>query len=420
MKALLRKAAGFMASTGLIPVVLILILCLYVGISFYTDEALVTLMAFAKQSGIALLLMIIFPVNFICRVLVELKRHRSRQRCMRGAAGTSAEGLFEESINVPAGTAEKDPRQFLENSGFRVTAAEGILAARKGISLLPSRILLVTATALLLTGVAASLAFRSSQRVRLIEGEPLPLGMEGEVVERIRLLTTANGLLLAQRLLIDVAVPGQSPKIFDIYPPSRSHGRFVYPRYLAVGVAAEVRAPGLAPGQISRHVLQIYPPGREEQADIPGTPFRMHVRLLQTEGEDQFSSGRFRFFVRLSALDNDVISGEMLPGGILSAQGTSISFPDVRRIALTDMITDPGVIPIWLAGVLFIGGILLWLPVRIISPRCEILVSREGAAVRAHLYTEGNKREHLGVFNEVLDMIALDETTVTETRYESG
>jgi hypothetical protein len=73
-----------------------------------------------------------------------------------------------------------------------------------------------------------------------------------------------------------------------------------------------------------------------------------------------------------------------------------------------DFIQDYGVPLIWLAVLLFVVALLLYLPVRFGNPRREILLQRSDGGIQAFSRAEGRSRQHAGVFHETLDQLAGD------------
>jgi hypothetical protein len=101
---------------------------------------------------------------------------------------------------------------------------------------------------------------------------------------------------------------------------------------------------------------------------------------------------------------NDLLMNGSAPmGGEFSRDGYRLAFPDVRRVVLTDFIRDHGVVPIWAAAILFCLAACVWLPIRCLMPRREILLLAENGGIRAFSLDEGAGRKHARVFHDILD-----------------
>jgi hypothetical protein len=225
-------------------------------------------------------------------------------------------------------------------------------------------------------------------------------------VQRIT-LGKSTGLILSKNLTMEVAEPGSGEvKKIGLYPPSLYNGSFVYPRYLGIGLYIRFSAPDLPKVYETHSILSIYPPGKEASEDIPGTPYRMILTLGQPEdGSDPYMTGHMVFLFSLLKGKEVVLTGKAPSGGEFSKDGYRLSFPDSRRVIITDFIQDPGVLLIWSAAIILIVAGSLWLPVRLFFPRREMIFRLESSGIRACSRAEGRRRTHAGVFHGALDAL---------------
>ena len=149
----------------------------------------------------------------------------------------------------------------------------------------------------------------------------------------------------------------------------------------------------------------IYPPGREDTAQIPGTPYRIVMKLAPQQGGDPLATGRMVIEFRVLKGDDPVFAGSAPIGGEAARDGYRIAFPSFVKVVATDFVQDYGVLLIWSAGVLFVLSLLLWLPVRLWFPRQEMLFVAEAGGIRALSRSEGGRRRHVERFHEMLDLI---------------
>jgi hypothetical protein len=192
-----------------------------------------------------------------------------------------------------------------------------------------------------------------------------------------------------------------------VYPPALFGGAFVYPRYLGVALAYRFSAPDLPAGFQDNGVFPIYPPGKEAQLPVTGSPYKITLSLAKPEdGSDPYMTGRFDFAFKLVKGSDQLLTGTVKPGGEFSRDGIKLAIVDARRMVITDFVVDYGVLCIWLAGFLFLLAACLWLPVRLCLPRREMLFNWEEGKVSACSHAEGGERGHAGTFHEVLDIIA--------------
>ncbi|HEY6871675.1 MAG TPA: hypothetical protein VI298_02990 [Geobacteraceae bacterium] len=406
MRRLLLRLWGVMTSRAVPPVVIGIFLLVYIGIAFFTEETLVTLIGLTSKSVVLALLFALLPISSACRLVAEAVSYLKRRRAMAGTAVPDAAELFDEAVEVPAASLTI-AEQSLVGLGYTTRRTEDTLASWRGFSNFPARMVYLAATFCLFAGILISLTSRLSYRSPIVEGDPLPADVGGGVVERIS-LQPSSGMILSKALTMEVAPanPGEAHRSLGIYPPSMLRGMFVYPRYLGVGAAVRIAAPDLPDGFGKNSILNVYPPGKEDAVEIPGSPYRVMVTLLEPEdGVDPFSSGRMIFSVKLVKGKDLVLAGKMATGGAVSRGGYQISFPETRRLVISDFIRDYGVPLIWTASVLFIVAAALWLPVRLLLPRREMLFIDHAGTLLALSRAEGRGRGHGSIFHEALDLL---------------
>jgi hypothetical protein len=407
VKQLLRLFSALLSSRVTSFLVIGFFLLLYIGIAFVTDETLVALMDVTRKSLVLTMLLALLPLNIAARMVKEVGVQLKRGRAFAGKVTDLTPELFDETVVLQASPSFAELAQHLNSLGYKSRVSETALAACRGFGLFPLRLLYLVGTFCLFAGIAISLSSRSTLRGVIIEGEQLPAssGRNG-TVERI-VLADSSGLILAKTLDIEVSRPaGQGSTVFGLYPPALHGGKFVYPRYLGVGVHLLFSAPDMPGGYETRAVLNIYPPGKEDSVEIPQSPYRMVASLVEPgDGSDPYETGRLLFRFKLLREKEVVFEGSAASGGEFVANGYRLSFPDSRRVVITDFIQDPGVLLIWAAPLIFVVAGCIWLPVRLFFPRRELMFSAEGELVRAFTRAEGKRSSHRGVFHEALDRI---------------
>ncbi|MDR3581007.1 MAG: hypothetical protein P4L44_13685 [Oryzomonas sp.] len=408
MKKLLRAVLTALTSRALPPLVIGLFLLLYVGIAFGTDEALTVLMEFTRKSVFLAVLLGLLPLNSALRILRETKDYLARRRALGGSAADVPPGLFDEAVELPGSRDLDELQARLDAVGYKTHRGESILAAWRGVSLFPARILLLAGIFCLFAGILVSLTTRFSYRAPLIEGELLPQAAGGEDRVAKLLLTKSSGPFLDKTLAVTLAPSNGSAggRTFGLYPPGLYGGSFVYPRYLGIAVEFHVSAPE-APGGYDMHcVPNIYPPGKEDSVEIPNSPYRIVLKIAEPgDGSDPFVTGRATFNFKLLKGKEIVLTGSAPSGGEFVGNGYRLTFPDSRRLAITDLIRDYGVFLIWAATIFFIVAGIFWLPVRMFVPRRELLFRCGPDVIHARSRAEGKRRGHAGVFHESLDLL---------------
>ena len=422
MKRLLRVLSSRAAS----PLVAGFFLLLYIGIAFFTDETLIALMEFTRRSVVLVLVLALLPLNSAGRIVAETLEYLKRRRALAGDAADVPPGLFDDSVTLPVSPAGADGRPApgppslaqlqgrLDALGYKTLCKENVLAAWRGFSGFPARLLYLVGVFCLFSGILISLTSRVSYRGTVVEREPLPAPSgDGGIVEKIT-YAKSDGLILARDLTIETAAlaSGGRKQVFGVYPPSRYEGSFVYPRYLGIGLFIRFSAPDLRSVYENRAILAIYPPGKEAAVEIPDSPYRILVSLAKPEdGSDPYMTGQFVISFKLLK-GKEVISSGSVPGGAeFVHDGYRLSFPDARRAIVTDFIRDYGVMPIWISGMLFGVSFCIWLLYRLFLPRRDMLFIRLPHAVHACSRAEGRGRTHSGTFHEALDFIEEGKTT---------
>jgi hypothetical protein len=409
VKCSLSTIRALAASRAVTPLVLLCFLLLYVGLAFFIDEPLTTLISLIRSTAPLALLLALIPLNCAFRLVEEGRRFMNLRRVMKeGARGKDVAGLFDESLTLSGNPSLTAIRGRLESSGYRTRLDGSSLAAWRGITLVPARLLFRAGLLCLFTGILLSTAMRHSRRGVVIEGEPFPLTNSGN--ERVTRITLADshGLLLERTLAIEVAGDDGGRRVFDLYPPSRHHGYYVYPRYLGIAPLISFTAPDLPNGFESHVILMIYPPGREDSATIPGTDYRIVFSVAKpAAGDDPYRSGRMTINFRILKGDEPVSSGKLALGNTFIDNGYTLSIPEFRRVVATDLVRDHGLILVVSAAGLMVAALLFWVPVRLGNPRREMLFfAGESALVNACSRAEGGRGSHGGVFFEALDVLA--------------
>lgn len=402
MTAIRQKIRAAAISRSVAPGIVALFLLLYVGIAFGSNEPLTTLMALTRGNVMLLLLLALVPLNLAARLADEAWAHVRRRRAMAGKACAGAAGLFDDAVRLPRETCFIEQARRMACRGYQTRATADSLAAWRGVTLLPARLLFLLGGFCLFAGILLSLTTRDTQRAPVVEGETLPGSRD--LVRRI-VLRDEPGLLLERSLEIFVAMEGGGERTFGLYPPARHHGRFLYPRYLGVAPLVRLTAPELPNGFEQYAVLGVYPPGKEDTVTIPDSPYRMIFQMAPAATEDPYITGRVELRFRILKGDRQVFAGSAPVGGGASGNGYSVAFPACRRMVVADFVQDAGVPLIWSAALLFCLALCYLLPVRLWCPRRELLVFRGEAGLTACSRAEGGRRAHAGSFHELLDLL---------------
>jgi hypothetical protein len=407
VKRLLHAIRTVISSRALSPLVIGFFLLLYIGIAFFTNDTLTALMEFTRSSVFLTAILALLPLNSAARIVTETGSYFRRRRVLAGDAVEVPPGLFDEMVEIAASPAIAALESRLATEGYKSRRSENALAAWRGGSIFSARILYLIGAFCLFAGILISLTGRTSFRNAVIEGEPFFTSAGGGTVERI-VLGDSSGPILSKSLSIEVAPSnsGAGRRSFGLYPPSLYGGAFVYPRYLGIALFLRFSAPDLPAGFEKHTVLSIYPPGKEASLEIPDSPYRIVLGMAEPDdGSDPYITGRMVFLFKLVKGKEVLFTGSVPAGGEFVRDGYLLAFPDSRRLVITDFIQDYGVLLIWTAAVLLVAAGCIWLPVRFLSPRREMLFSFRPDKVHAFSRAEGKRRRHEGIFHETLDFL---------------
>jgi len=420
MKRLIRSILTTGSSRGVPPTVIGFFFLIYIGIAFFTDETLIALMALTGKSVILAALLALIPLNSALRLLMETGRFLKKRRMFKEKVTEAMPEQFDEMVELPASPHFAGLESRFAAVGYKTHRTENALAAWRGFTVFPARILFLAGTFCLFTGILISVTTRTSHRQMIIEGEPMPTpeGIGG-TVKRIT-LANSNASILARTLTIEVAPSnsGEQNRIFGIYPPSLYGGAFVYPRYLGLDLLLQFNAPDL-PGGYAKHViLNCYPPGKEDSKTIPDSPYRIVFSIPEPEpSSDRYISYMSRdktLQFKLLKGGEVLFSGRAPVGGEFVRDGYRMAFPETRRLVVTDFIGDYGVFFIWAAALFFFFAAVIWLPIRTFFPRNEMLFRYDDSGMmKAFSGSEGGRRAHAGIFHEALDLLGAGKIDTT-------
>lgn len=402
MKRLRPTVINLATSRAVTPSILGAFLLLYVGIAFGSNEPLTALMAFTRGNFLLVALLALIPLNGAARLIKETADFLKRRRALSGKSGIDPRGLFDDEVTLPGATDFAGMAERLKSLNYATRACEESFAAWRGMSLFPSRFLYLLASVLLFCGILLSLTGRVSHREVVLEGEPLPASRD--LVRRI-VLKEEPGFLLERSLDISVTREGGGERHFGLYPPAMHRGYYLYPRYLGIAPLLRFSAPDLPAGFEQYAVLSVYPPGKEDSVQIPGSPYRFIFQMAPGDGPDPYATGRITLQFRLLKGEAQVFAGSAPVGGEVSGNGYRVFLPEFRRMVVTDFVQDRGVPLIWGAGIIFLLSLCAYLPLRLWLPRQEILFVRSSGAVVACSRAEGGRRAHAGRFHELLDQV---------------
>jgi len=411
VKRLLNAILVAGSSRAVPPLVIGFFFLLYIGIAFFTDEALITLIALTGRSVILAAILAVIPLSYGLRILRDTVGYLKLRRVISGKSVDNMPELFDETVELSAAPISAELQGRLAAVGYKTRRAEHTLVAWRGISNFPVRMLFWAGTLCLFTGILISITTRTAQRGMVIEGEsiPTPKG-NGGMVERITLASSA-GPILAKTLAITItpSSSGYGKRTFGLYPPSLYGGTFVYPRYLGIALSLRFSAPDVPSGYQTHCFLNCYPPGKEDSVVIPDSPYRVVFSIPEpATGNDpylSYMSGSVIFRFKLLKGQEVVLMGNVPGGGEYVQGGYRLALPEVRRLVVTDFIGDYGLPLIWAAALLILAAGSLWLPLRLFLPRREMVFMYESAATAAYSRTEGGTRRHAGIFHEALDLI---------------
>lgn len=404
MKRVYTAICSLVGHRLMLPAILAVFLCIYIGIAFFTDEALVTMVQLLGHTPATHLLFVLAVCNILCRMGSERGRYRAIRLLSTGRIPERCDGVPLQTLSVNGNLDSTETARILADQGYRVSSGAGYVAARRGRSLLAPRLLRQSALLLMFSGIALSLATRQSLRVPAIEGETLQVrGMTPRTIERINLQETPGQRILQRRLTVVASDIEGSRRQYGIYPPGTMEGRFFYPRFLSVAPLLKVATPE---GELSEgyRLIMLYPPGREDEV-VLGNGYRLTLAILQKDGApDPFMAGRFDLHLKAFKGNQLLGEGELPFGGRLDAGGMSVSLLDARRFVVTDFVRDKGVFCIWLACAAAAVSLALYLPIKVLWPRREMFFADDGhGVVTACSYAEGGRQRHESLFLDLLD-----------------
>ena len=411
MKRLFRTLFAAGSSRGVLPVVIGLFLLIYIGIAFFTDETLITLIALTRRSFFLAALLALIPLSCLLRIIRETTILLKIRRVLRGKPVEAIPELFDEAVTLHASPFLPELEECLITAGYKTRRSNNVLAAWRGVSAFPVRLLFLIALFCLFTGILITTTSRTSNRRMVIEGEPMPTpdGVGG-IVERIT-LANSTGSVLVKTLTMEVGPSnsGDGRRTFGLYPPSLYGGSFVYPRYLGLSIYLKFFAPDMPTGYETRRSLNCYPPGKEDSVAIPDSPYRIAFTIPVPEpGSERYISyitGKILLQFKVLKGKEVLFTGSAANGGEFVRDGYRLTLPEIRRLVVTDYIGDYGVLFIWAAGLVFVVAGCIWLPIRFCFPRREMLFTFDPDHTRACSRTEGRARIHAGVFHGALDLV---------------
>ena len=407
MKSLFRTIGAVLSSRATSPAVIGMFLLVYIVLAFGTDDTLTALMAVTASSLLLKALLALLPLSSAARLYLEMQKYLNRRRVLAATSTVIPEGLFDETVELPACASLEQLQGRLAAAGYATKRTEEALSAWRGASLPASRLLFLAGSFCLFAGILISISSRVSHRDTVLEGQPIPTSTGGGgMVEKIT-LGPSSGTILASLLTMEVGPSegGDARKVLGLYPPSLYRGNFVYPRYLGISPLIRFSAPDLPAVHEAFHPLNIYPAGKEEKAEIPASAYRIDIGMAEpVDGSDPFVTGRITLLFKLFKGKDLLFAGAAPIGGEFVRDGYRLAFPDVRRMVITDFVRDYGVLFIWTATLLFGLAALVWLPVRALFPRREMGFIRSAGVIRAYSRAEGARRSHGGAFHEALDL----------------
>jgi hypothetical protein len=423
VKKLVEAVRAALTSRFTSPIVLGLFLLVYVVIAFGTDDALTALIALTSQSRLLQLLLALLPLCALFRLFEAARREFVRGRLISGTRAAEPDGLFDESVSLPGGGSFERLKERLDDEGYRTVARDGLLSARRGASCMLPRLLFLGAICCLFAGILISITSRTTHRAPVVEGEPFPTATGGGgLVSHIGLLNGTGAVL--SRVLdirIEATETGEPAQRFGLYPPALHRGNFVYPRYLGFSPIIRFSAPELPAPFQGPVPLSLYPAGKEDSAEITGSPYRLVFSVEPLpDGRDPFQVGTASFRFKVLKGDQLLETGSTPVGGQFARNGFQLSVLESRRMVLTDFVHDYGVLLIWGALLLFGAALLLWLPLRTLSPRREMLFLAGEDGINAFSRVEGRRTRHGGVFHEALDLLEEQASATAERRGGQG
>lgn len=407
MKRTLTAIVALLSHRLVLPAVCVLFLLCYIGVTFFTDEALVTLLRLIGQNPLALGLLALVAVNALLGMVTDIRVWIAARKLSDGRSHVDIGVMGHETIMVAGRLDTEETARILRIGGYRVTIREGFVSASRGISLLAPRLLWRLTVCLLFAGMALSLLSRQSQRIPVIEGEVLDLaGMPERTVERITLEDVPGHWFLQRKLAIALIDPSGRRDTYGVYPPRILGSGFLYPRYLSLAPLLRIDGPGFGLSEGYRLVM-LYPPGREDVIPLSGD-YQLKLVIPDLEGmTDPFVSGRFDIHFTLLKGDQLVSEGDVPFGGRFESVDLTVELRDARRYVVTDFVRDYGLFCIWIALVTALVAFILYLPLRFLWPQRFMIfsVDTEKMQIVAGCSSEGKSRQNETLFYDLLDKI---------------
>lgn len=151
--------------------------------------------------------------------------------------------------------------------------------------------------------------------------------------------------------------------------------------------------------------MNIFPPGTEDHLQIPGYPHKISVSFYP---DHEVKDGKVinrsmnpinpAYAVKVFRNKAVSYSGLLKSGEVAEYEGLRLSFPEFKYWGMFRIVKNSGFAFIWIAFVLFIGG-LAW---RFLFYKREVAIVREASA----LYLHGNSDYYHRLFEDRLKMLA--------------
>src|SRR6185369_10713313 len=101
MKRLFRALFAAGSSRAVPPVVIGFFLLVYIGIAFFTDETLITLMALTRKIPLLAVVLALIPLNSAFRLVRETISFLRTRRAMSGKTREGMGEMFDEAVELP-------------------------------------------------------------------------------------------------------------------------------------------------------------------------------------------------------------------------------------------------------------------------------------------------------------------------------
>lgn len=392
---------SWLVSPRLLPLLIACGITGYGAMAAVSTEPLTGLLALVRHSLALQLLLWFLPLSQAARMLYLLRYWQARRRALHG--GTQLPAGLDTTVVTLAGALPAEAADRLTRAGYRVLSSASGITAWRGVSSVPFRALGCLALALVSSGLIVSITGREVRRVPLVAGEPLPsfLATPG-VVKGVDLQETPEGTIFARRLTVRISQSDGAERDIWMFPPSRIGGWWYYPRYLGLAPLFSFTASDPPVSLEDYHLLTLYPPGVEDTAVIPGTPYRVVVRLAENEVVPATAGS---LHLRVKGGDELLGSGTIAVGGALDFRGGRLRMLDIRAMVTVDFVRDAGLPCIWLGMVLGVVALTGWELVRICWPHRELQVISDATGVTGLSRAEGRTQRHDELFHGLLDQV---------------